>query len=393
MQIDGHHTATYVAARIAGFSFTEAAKIAYAAQYVDDATNGGVVLFLDSDYMYSRIASAHKMVDYNNLVDVENHLAWIPFHFLPGNGGLPAGEEPEGGELAKLVCRPDSHVARDMLRACAKDMGTPRGLHRLGIAMHVYADTFAHQGFVGALHHANQASDVTSGDVKLDKRIRNKTRWELLWASVRNAKAFGQLVLKAIATIWHEKRLPVDYFVDFVQRKPVGHAAADVYPDQPYLAWRYTDHTGTVIERDNPAIFVQAVDQMVRVMRAWRAGDVAMAIDSHHGLDEKSRSVVDRLFRTNTYIDGEERRRAWLHAISSGEFDFGNEIPTYVGKGQGSWKEIAIGTEKVADSGYERFGFKTEFIHSDWKLFHDALQAHRSAVIHDVLPRYGICAA
>jgi hypothetical protein len=30
---------------------------------------------------------------------------------------------------------------------------------------------------------------------------------------------------------------------------------------------------------------------------------------------------------------------------------------------------------------------------SDWKHFHDALQAHRQDVLHDVLPRYGICAA
>lgn len=393
MQIDGHHAATYVAARIAGFSFPDAEKIAYAAQYVDDATNGGIVVFHDSDYMYSRIASAHKMVDYNNLVDVENHLAWIPFHFLPGNGGLPAGEEPEGGERGKLICRPDSHVARDMLRAAAKDIGKPRGLHRLGIAMHVYADTFAHQGFVGALHHANQAKDVTSGNPKLDKQIRQETKRELLQAALGNVKALGQMLSKAVATIWYERRWPGDYFADFLQRKPVGHAAADVYPDQPYLTWRYTDHAGMVVERDNPTIFVQAVDQMVRVMRAWRTGDVAMSIDSHRGLDDKNRDVIDRLFRTNTSINGEERRQAWLQAISGGEFEFGCEIPTYLGKGPGSWKETAIGTPKVADSGYERFEFKDDFVHSDWKLFHDALQAHRSDVVHDVLPQYGICAA
>jgi len=83
MQIDGHHTATYVAARIAGFSFKDAEKIAYAAQYVDDSTNGGIVQFAEDDYLYSRIASAHKMIDYNNFVDVQNHLAWIPFIFYP----------------------------------------------------------------------------------------------------------------------------------------------------------------------------------------------------------------------------------------------------------------------------------------------------------------------
>ena len=45
MQIDFHHAATYVIARLAGFSHTKAGKIAYAAQYVDDADNTGVVRF------------------------------------------------------------------------------------------------------------------------------------------------------------------------------------------------------------------------------------------------------------------------------------------------------------------------------------------------------------
>ncbi len=43
MQIDGHHTATYVAARLAGMTDAQAQVVAYAAQYVDDATNEGVI--------------------------------------------------------------------------------------------------------------------------------------------------------------------------------------------------------------------------------------------------------------------------------------------------------------------------------------------------------------
>ena len=55
MQFDGHHAATYVTARIAGFTHGEAEVISYAAQYVDDATNAGPIQFADSAYMYARI--------------------------------------------------------------------------------------------------------------------------------------------------------------------------------------------------------------------------------------------------------------------------------------------------------------------------------------------------
>ncbi|MDH3349420.1 MAG: hypothetical protein OEM02_15140 [Desulfobulbaceae bacterium] len=54
MQIDFHHAVTYVAARLAKFPVNDAKTISYSAQYVNDKA------------MYSRINSAHKMLDYRN---------------------------------------------------------------------------------------------------------------------------------------------------------------------------------------------------------------------------------------------------------------------------------------------------------------------------------------
>lgn len=68
MQIDFHHAVTYVAARIAGFTHGEADIIAYSAQYVDDATSSGAICF-DNKAMYSRISSAHKSLDLDNMND------------------------------------------------------------------------------------------------------------------------------------------------------------------------------------------------------------------------------------------------------------------------------------------------------------------------------------
>ncbi len=393
MQIDGHHTATYVAARIAGFSYGDAQTIAYAAQYVDDATNAGLIRFRQSRYLYSRIASAHKMVDYNNFVDVENHLAWIPFHFLPGNGLLPAGETPQGGEMEKLACRPDSHVARDMLRYAARERDMDRGLHRLGIAMHVYADTFSHQGFVGSLCIANQVKNMTSGDDELDRRIREFTKAELLDSVKSNIRNFFQVLGKAFSLMWFERKLPTAFISDFMHKNPVGHAAADVYPDHPYLHWQYTDYRNQLIKRDNPATFMKAVEMMAKAMQAWRAGDVEMHLERQPGLQEADRQVLDRLIRNTVDLDGERRRQDWLAAIGRGEFSFGNEVPVYIAKGVGSWKEAALGTREETDTGLEQFAYTEAFLVSHWKHFHDALQRHRSDVVHEILPRYGICAA
>ena len=65
MQIDFHHATTYVVARLSGFPQPQAATVAHASQYVDDATCSGMIRF-DNGALYSRICSAHKMVDPKN---------------------------------------------------------------------------------------------------------------------------------------------------------------------------------------------------------------------------------------------------------------------------------------------------------------------------------------
>ena len=357
MQIDGHHTMTYVAARLAGFSRAKANIIAYSAQYVDDATNSGVIKF-DNDAMYGRISSAHKMLDYRNSDELANHQVWVPFHFLPGNGGKPAGENPSGGFIRKLVCFPDSHVARDILRICVADADKPYALHRLGITMHVYADTFAHQGFAGKNHAINEVHNITSNNKSLDRKFLNKI---------------------------------INFFLS--ESFPLGHGAALSHPDRPSLVWQYRNGLGDIVKRDNQQIFMSAIDKMCRAMQCYVQGDSTMNLESMPGLPEKDAKTILSLLKTIKGDSGDERHQKWIDEISKGRFSFGAEKISYIAKGKGSWKHKSIGQLAAADHGRETFPFSEKFMKSDWKHFHDALQAHRLDVLHDVLPRYGICAA
>lgn len=359
MQIDGHHALTYIAARLAGFGHAGAATIAYCAQYVDDATNSGLIAF-DNGAMYKRIASAHRMLDHRNLDALANHRVWIPFHFLPGNAGLPAGKNPTGSFVNKLVCKPDSPVARDMLKACVRDHDKPYGLHRLGIAMHVYADTFAHQEFAGVNHSINEVDDLSSEMKKKDKSFFTKM------ASYFLSDAF-----------------------------PLGHGAALDYPDQPYLVWQYKngEKPPRLIERNNPEIFFEAVEMMCRAMHCYRINDLMMDLDAAPGLPAKDAAVIKKLIKSIKDGKGEERHEKWLLELAKGSFSFGSVNLAYKPKGVGSWKYKAISQKAAADTGREVFPYREAFLSSDWKMFHDALQAHRFDVIHDILPQYGISAA
>lgn len=353
MQIDFHHGVTYVCARLAGFEHLEANVVAYSAQYVDDSTQAGLIRF-DNGAMFDRISSAHKLLDYRNFKELANYKVWIPFHFLPGNGGLPPGQDPPGSFIEKLICRPNSPVAQAMVRECIDQRYRSYGLHRLGITMHVFVDTWAHQGFAGVSHEINSARDLVDGNNQPDQNLRNR---------LTNFFIGGAL--------------------------PLGHGTVLSNPDKPYLRWGYTNGRGEKIKRDNPRDFLAATNEMCRAMQRYRAGDPNASVP---GLPADDQAKIAALF-TSLQGEGPDRHQQWLSLIAQGHFSFGPAQVKYIAKGPGSWKQIALGLDWESDRKETRLAYSPEFLTSNWKLFHDALRAHHFYVVHDLLPQYGICVA
>lgn len=357
MQIDFHHATTYVIARAAGFEHDQADIIACASQYVDDATSSGTVCF-DNQAVYNRINSAHKMLDPRNTQELANHQVWMVFHFLPGNGGKQANENMDGGFINKIVCRPNSPVAQEMVRNVILEKDRLYGLHRLGVAMHVYADTWAHQGFAGVLHEINEVEDAD----------------ETGNSGVFTGGMDG----------WLKEKLR-DKLDDLIP--PLGHGRANVFPDMPFLQWQYRNGKDELIRRDNTSDFIEAADNMCKVMQRYILGDPDAGVA---GLDAGTKSKLHELFVSVTKEKGDERHAEWLQAIRGGAFSFGAApIADYMARGRNSWKAQALGTSH--DLPVHRY--KPEFLQSDWKMFHDAILSHRFHVVHDILPKYGICAA
>ncbi len=367
MQIDFHHTVTYVTARLAGFAPKTAGRIGYAAQYVDNATEQGVVKF-SNNALYSRVCSAHEMVDYRNFSELANHHTWIPFHFLPGNGGKPTGENPDGKFVEKLICRPNSPVAQDIVAACIADQDRPHGLHRLGITLHVLADTFAHQGFAGINHRINEVKKIQKTedpeDTGLARRIKNY---------------FGDKFDEVTSAVLGDAA-------------PLGHGPALTFPDQPYLKWRYENGLGQSILRDNTRIFMEAVTAMHRAMIQYQKKDPGYTLTQADEISRQDLQQIQTHFESFNQEEGEERHAQWIDAIARGDFSFAPEGETvsYDPGGESSWKYLALGPNHIKETEFE---FSPEFLASDWKLFHDALQIYRMDVLRNILPRYGICAA
>jgi len=376
MQIDFHHGVTYIVARLAGFEPPQADVIAHSAQYVDDATLDGTIEFANGA-QYTRIASAHKMLDYKNMDALADHTSWLPFHFLPGNLGEAAPTSftdlTPDDYLARCVCKPDSFVARDMMQDVICRQERPYALHRLGIASHVYIDTWAHQGFVGYQHPINRASNITTTRPQRTQALKDRlgNLFGDTWDSVKS-----ELVSNVL---------------------PLGHGAVLSFPDQPYMKWRYTNGLGERVVRDNPADFGQAVRHLYQFYKRYQAyGAATTAADQAAALaqtfpEPAQLALIDTYITQFTDEDGDQRHQKWLALIADGTFGFA-EIVNYVDKGVGSWKATALGTD-LSDKDEAQYPYTPAFLNSDWKRFHDALQVHRLHILNELLPRYGLTAA
>ncbi|CAG9000590.1 MAG: hypothetical protein CENE_02590 [Candidatus Celerinatantimonas neptuna] len=363
MQIDGHHTYTYIAARYGGLSHDDAATVAYAAQYVDEAIHDQPIYF-SNGAMYQRIASAHKMLDYRNLPEIANHLSWLPFHFLPGNGEYLEDEKIDVKErfIYRLLCAEDSKVVRQLLAYVLGKKGKPYSLHWLGIALHIYADTFSHQGFAGVSHVVNRVEDLDNlTDQGMDgyfNRIRDNS---MAWV---------------VSTF-----------------EPLGHGAALSMPDLPYLKFQYKDGLGRIISRDNTAIFMRAIDLMCKVIQCYNSNETIDHLDEQLGLPEDMKPIIRKKMESFCFEDPDKRHQLWLEEIGQGQLGFENESLHFSSEGAASWKQQARGEGQSMGEFKQlvQYTFSEQFLSSDWKYFHDGLKHIRLYIVSELLPQYGIC--
>ncbi len=348
MQIDMHFYGLYALARAAGIRPDPALVIATASQFVDEAIDDEAIVLADQNAVVPTMTS-HKPLDWQNCLPGDQWKVWVPFHFLPGN-------QPEGGSFTeKMVCRKNSAPARRMLENALSMADQPLGPLMIGIACHVYADTFAHYGFIGLRRDWN--------------RVRNDT----VEIKVRSRKIIDYIEAK---------------FEDFKARligsagevMPVGHAAVATYPDRPYLVWRYAHENGLVVQRDNPADYLEAGRKLF---------DFFARLCQGHGQYGRSRPVKwsdikNELKKIITKeADKKNRIKAWKKAISAGKLFSPTAKDKALRYDPRLFKSASV-SYYFADHG--------RLDGCQGYLFHQAAWKHRNFVLHKLLPEYAIVA-
>ena len=195
MHKDMHYAGTYALAKLAGLSDDTALKIGGSAQFVDDSGDDesiyddktGELFASEISTRYADIAKYAKQRSF--LLNYIDQLAiWVPFHFLPGGKGNTLTQ--------KLVCQPDSEIARAMIASHLKkavalqEGGRKWGPHLIGVAAHVYADTFAHYGFSGVssrrnLVKAHTIREVGGNAVEWQKKVKKfRKNWGYTFGNI-----------------------------------------------------------------------------------------------------------------------------------------------------------------------------------------------------------------
>lgn len=220
-----------------GFSSEDAQIIAYASQFVDDAVDhkkmkvDGHLEILSkrfSDETFDPICSAHRGLQFlKGLKEEVQNKIYIPFHFLPDLESIKSKDESflvkANGKLAKkLVVLAKTELSKKLGETRIKN------LIRLGIALHVYADTWAHQNFSGK--HSPRDNDIDNIEIFKDGQ------WE------------------KISLL---RQIEYNSFPD------IGHAEAVSFPDYSHLKWRYKKLSSSKVhERDNTQIFIEAAENI-----------------------------------------------------------------------------------------------------------------------------------
>lgn len=144
MDTEFHYYITGIIAKAAGFSQDEAKTIATASEYVDEND----VCLKINDPKGGKPYENYISQTMNILQPKQKLLRIYPvFHFVPG---IPTYSKAmrRDGKMHLLNTTPNNKIANNLMDEAFKS-SDDTSLYRIGIATHVYSDTWAHQNFVG----------------------------------------------------------------------------------------------------------------------------------------------------------------------------------------------------------------------------------------------------
>jgi hypothetical protein len=372
-----HYYGTYAMARAAGIARDAATIIATAAEYVDDCTDTTAETVHPLGARFEHQRTAHHPTDLapnNNLHDQMR--VWVPFHFIPGAEGKSFHE--------RLICRKDSAIARAMVDHHLALAAKPFALELIGLAAHVYADTFAHYGFSGITSPLNR---VDLGSIKIigdDPLVEGLARSKLA-AFLAKFDQHGSLIAELGELADRAVCFSAELATSLHAHGALGHGAVATFPDQPYLTWRYSyKHpelwsSSPHVERRNAVDFSEGCQALHALFSRFVEARPDLADKPAKRTFGAVQETVDAIL--NVAQNRNQRACVWKKALAAGELT-GQRNETVPDYDATLWREAMLRLD--------RLDTPLDALQVPAYRFHEAAAMHRQYVLRELLPDRGI---
>lgn len=251
MNKDFHYYGTYSAAILAGHTHEDALRIARSAFFVDLCTKP-VLSSVGAPVEAATTMLAMEMADAGSDILSQQDVTriWASFHFLPGD--LYSQRKRCGRKYMEkyhLICKPNGDLLVDtVMRVKGK------GSEWTGLAMHVLADTWAHQNFAGT-----------------PSRVINDTNYHFFEVLPDGSERPVKFHSNPAAPDDLEKGVFTNSMrqSNEISIMNLGHGRAGHLPDYSCMRYKYLPAWADYEEvlKDNPHDYMQAYRQMVYAMK------------------------------------------------------------------------------------------------------------------------------
>ncbi len=155
MDIEIHYYVNFLVALQAGFNRRYSYKIAFSSQYVDDNIRKYKILNIaNNSYYHSLITqSFNPLLEYDDLCTM-----YICFHFMPGTYSEVKYNAKK--RIDKIQHRFNTIAGGENAKFTLRYALNSKNAYHIGIASHMFLDTWAHQNFTGTFDEFNCTSFV-----------------------------------------------------------------------------------------------------------------------------------------------------------------------------------------------------------------------------------------
>ena len=373
MKKDAHYYGVLGFSRALGFKKEAAHIIAYASQFVDDAKVNHLVLedkpqeiefeMVAEEPSFLNMATCHSYFQ----LDTFNYNAMInnttAFHFVPG---------AEGDNFAKKMrCKEESPIILEILEEALKD----DDLVKLGMVLHAYADTFAHQGFSGLLSKVNDIKNLREENIVEDENEEIN-----LMSMVEEAHKFvaETRILEDAFETCSDKAIPA-----------YGHGQVLTYPDAPYLKWEYEYDCSDQFGREFKKVEIDNKERFKRAFEKIKEHLVTFLENNPQYKDEEMNIEDDQfLFETLVTEDTLDNRIETWQQVLKRKGLFSIEDMDILEYDEGLWLEEAFSNydpDEFKARKVEDVELAADFPESKWYQYYQAVswykdKFHQSAV-------------